>query len=398
MTPPVELPRPVRVVAAKIATTRDEALTTPTHDDRTAAILGIALGITFTTSFATGLYSHVLQHPPDWFVAPARPAGLYRLTQGVHVAAGLASIPLLFAKLWAVFPRLFQWPPVTGVAHAIERVMIVPLVCGSVFMLFSGAANIARWYPWKFFFPAGHYWVAYITFGALLAHIGAKVTSTRAALRHDASIGGTATDHPPGPLSRRGFLGAAAAASGFVTLTTVGQTFRPLRSFVLFAPRRTDIGSQGLPVNRAAAEAGVIDAASDAGFALRVSGAVEHPLVLSLHDLEQRPRDEATLPIACVEGWSVDASWRGIRVRDLLDEAGIEPQQRLVVDVHSLESGGLYAQSTLDDSQARDRDTLLALEVNGQRLDLDHGYPCRLIGPGRAGVQQTKWVTELVVR
>ena len=142
----------------------------------------------------------------------------------------------------------------------------------------------------------------------------------------------------------------------------------------------------------------MIDAASDSGFALRVSGAVRHPLTLTLHDLEQRPRHQATLPIACVEGWSANATWHGIPIRDLLDEAGIDPHQRLVVDVHSLESGGLYAQSTLDDSQARDRDTLLALEVNGQRLDLDHGYPCRLIGPGRSGVQQTKWVTELVVR
>ena len=398
MTRSFARPRPLRAVASTVTATRDEALAGPTHDDRTAAILGIALGITFTTCFVTGLYSHLLQHPPDWFVEPARPAGLYRVTQGVHVATGLASIPLLFAKLWSVYPRLFQWPVATGFAQAIERVMVVPLVCGSVFMLFSGASNIARWYPWKFFFPTGHYWVAYITFGALLAHLGAKIASTRAALRRHVPVATAAAGHQPGNLSRRGFLGAAAAASGFVTLTTVGQTFRPLRSLVLFAPRRTDIGSQGLPVNRAAAEAGVIDAASDSGFALRVSGAVRHPLTLTPHDLEHRPRHQATLPIACVEGWSANATWHGIPIRDLLDEAGIDPHQRLVVDVHSLESGGLYAQSTLDDSQARDGDTLLALEVNGQRLDLDHGYPCRLIGPGRSGVQQTKWVTELVVR
>ncbi|HEX4822642.1 MAG TPA: molybdopterin-dependent oxidoreductase [Acidimicrobiales bacterium] len=397
MTRSVGLPAPLSAIAMKVATTRDAALDAPTHDDRTAAILGITLGITFTASFVTGLYSHFLQHPPDWFVAPARPAGLYRVTQGIHVATGLASIPLLFAKLWAVFPRLFQWPLATGFAHAIERVMIVPLVCGSVFMLFSGASNIARWYPWRFFFPTAHYWVAYITYGALLAHIGAKLRATGAALssRERTRI---APAGQPGELGRRGFLGAAAAASGFVTLTTVGQTFGPLRSLVLFAPRRTDIGVQGLPVNRAAIEAGVVDAATDSTFALRVSGAVRQPLTLSLKELEQRPRRQATLPIACVEGWSANATWQGISIIDLLDEAGIDSDRRLVVDVHSLESGGLYAQSTLDESQARDHDTLLALEINGQRLDLDHGYPCRLIGPGRAGVQQTKWVSELVVR
>ncbi|HEV3225498.1 MAG TPA: hypothetical protein VGZ52_01640, partial [Acidimicrobiales bacterium] len=229
------VPRTLRAVATKLTSTRDDALAAPTHDDRTAAILGIALGVSFTTCFLTGMYSHFAQHPPDWFVPLARPAGLYRVTQGVHVATGLASIPLLLAKLWSVYPRLFQWPPVTGLAHAIERVMLVPLVCGSVFMLFSGAANIARWYPWKFFFPTGHYWVAYITFGAMLAHLGAKASTTRLALARGARPAPVPTrDRSPG-LTRRGLLGAAAAASGFITLTTVGQTFRPLRSLVLFA-------------------------------------------------------------------------------------------------------------------------------------------------------------------
>jgi DMSO/TMAO reductase YedYZ molybdopterin-dependent catalytic subunit len=394
----ITMPRPLRAIQTKLITTRDDALAAPTHDDRTAAILGIALGVSFTTCFLTGLYSHFVQHPPDWFVAPARPVGLYRVSQGVHVATGLASIPLLLAKLWSVYPRLFQWPPVKSVAHAIERVMLVPLVCGSVFMLFSGAANIARWYPWKFFFPTGHYWVAYITFGAMLAHLGAKASTTRLALSRRVRTAAVAAEDRSSGLTRRGLLGAAAAASGFITLTTVGQTFRPLRSLVLFAPRRTDIGTQGLPINRAAAEAGVIDAATDSQFLLRVTGAVRQQLTISLRELEQRPRHQAALPIACVEGWSATATWRGIPIRDLLDEAGIDPARRLVVDVRSLEQGGLYATSTLDDSQARDHDTLLALELNGERLDLDHGYPCRLIGPGRPGVQQTKWVSELVVR
>ena len=40
----------------------------------------------------------------------------------------------------------------------------------------------------------------------------------------------------------------------------------------------------------------------------------------------------------------------------------------------------------------------LALEVNGETLHLDHGYPIRLIGPNRPGTMQTKWVNRLVVR
>ena len=97
---------------------------------KTAAVLGIALGISFTVCFCTGLLSHLIQHPPGWFLWPSRPAGFYRITQGLHVATGIAAIPLLLAKLWTVFPRLFLWPPVENVAHALERLSLLPLVGG----------------------------------------------------------------------------------------------------------------------------------------------------------------------------------------------------------------------------------------------------------------------------
>ena len=42
-------------------------------------------------------------------------------------------------------------------------------------------------------------------------------------------------------------------------------------------------------------------------------------------------------------------------------------------------------------------DTLLALTIGGEPLHIDHGYPCRLIGPNRPGVQQTKWVGRLEI-
>jgi len=65
------------------------------------------------------------------------------------------------------------------------------------------------------------------------------------------------------------------------------------------------------------------------------------------------------------------------------------------VIVHSLQHG--YS-SELNRLHAADVDTLLALEVNGEPLHLDHGFPCRLIGPNRPGTMQTKWVAQLDVR
>jgi DMSO/TMAO reductase YedYZ molybdopterin-dependent catalytic subunit len=67
------------------------------------------------------------------------------------------------------------------------------------------------------------------------------------------------------------------------------------------------------------------------------------------------------------------------------------------VRVVSLQPRFSYATSELDPGQANDPDTLLALEVQGEPLHLDHGYPLRLIGPNRPGVEQTKWVQKLVV-
>jgi hypothetical protein len=131
------------------------------------------------------MLSHLIQEPPGWFLWPSRPIGLYRFTQSLHVATGLASVPLLLAKLWVVVPKLFEWPPVRSIAHAAERVGLLALVGGSLFLLLSGVGNVARWRPWGFTFTAGHYWAALVTFGALFVHVGHKAAITRRNLRRD---------------------------------------------------------------------------------------------------------------------------------------------------------------------------------------------------------------------
>jgi DMSO/TMAO reductase YedYZ molybdopterin-dependent catalytic subunit len=233
-------------------------------------------------------------------------------------------------------------------------------------------ANIAQWYPWRFSFTASHFWMAWVTIGALLAHVGAKWA-----------------------ISRRGFLGTVAATSGLLTLVTVGQTFRPLRRLSLLAPRDPAVGPQGYPVNRGASNAGVIELAGSPDYRLAVGGRVATPLSLDHAQLTALPSHTASLPIACVEGWSYSAAWSGVRVRDLLAMAGAAPDRTVLVE--SLEPRGAYRTSTLNPSQAADRDTLLATHLDGEPLAIDHGFPCRLIAPNRAGVLQTKWVTRVTV-
>lgn len=354
------------------------------HDARMARTLGTALAVTFFTCFATGLWSHVQQSPVGWLPLPSRPAGLYRITQGVHVATGLASVPLLLAKLWTVWPRFIQVPPFRGWRQALERLALLPLVAGAVFLLFSGTANIALWYPWRFDFRASHYWVAWTTIGALLVHIAVQLP-----------VGRHATPEPTERtgLSRRGFLGSVAASSAVITVATVGSTVRPLRAVSVLATRDPAVGPQGLPVNRSADAAGTVGVDVDS-YRLVVDGAVRTPLSLTLDDLRALPRRRVELPITCVEGWSVGASWSGVPVRDLLALAGATGSR---VRVESLEQRGAYRSSVLGRRHASDPDTLLALTVRGEELAPDHGFPARLIAPNRPGVLQTKWVSRLVV-
>ncbi|MGH9027592.1 MAG: molybdopterin-dependent oxidoreductase [Acidimicrobiia bacterium] len=362
------------------------------EDERLAAVLGVALGAAFVVSFATGLLSHLAQNPPSWFSWPARPAGLYRVTQGLHVVVGIATIPLLLAKLWVVYPKFLRWPPAETVPELLERASLVPLVGGGLFLVGTGLANINGWYPWPFGFRLSHYWVAWVTVGALTTHVLAKWATTR-----DALAGRTAArlDVAPGQLDRRGFLGLAFGASGLLVMLTAGQTVRPLERLALLAPRRPSVGPQGFPVNKSAEEAEVEELLDDAEYRLVVDGRVPRPLRLTREQLTLLPQHEAVLPIACVEGWSVSKRWRGVRVRDLLDQAGAA--DHATARVHSLQRSGAYNTSELNREQTEDPDTLLAVEVEGEPLHRDHGYPVRLIGPNRPGVQQTKWVERVEV-
>lgn len=374
----------------------EERFTSEARQVRTAAWLGLALGITFTTCFLTGVWSHLAQHPPDWFTYPARPAGLYRVTQGIHVASGTASIPLLLAKLWAVYPRFVEVPPVRSVVHAVERLTLLPLVGGGLFLLASGTANVARWYPWTFNFPRAHFWAAWITIGALVVHIGAKATTTSRALRGRDPSGVAVVEVDGSIAARRRFLGGVAAAAGAVVVATVGGTVSALGSVSVLAQRRPGVGPQGIPVNRTASQAQVGPELTGSSYRLRVTGAVAEPLELTLADLRSMEQRTASLPIACVEGWSASATWTGVPVRALLAMAGAVDGAE--VTVRSLQQRGSYDSSELNHRQAADADTLLALELDGEVLHPDHGFPVRLIGPNRPGVAQTKWVTELEVR
>ncbi|OLE23449.1 MAG: molybdopterin-binding protein [Catenulispora sp. 13_1_20CM_3_70_7] len=350
------------------------------HDERTTTLVGTALGVAFVTAFLTGLVSHVLQHPPSWLAHHlwTRPSWGYRLTQGLHVVSGVAAIPLLLAKLWTVYPKLFQWPPLKSVTHALERLSILVLIAGAIFELVTGLLNAAQWYVWGSQFPfiQTHYWVAWITLGALVLHIGVQTPREDLAAQRQG-------------VSRRTFIATTAVAAGTVTVATVGQSVTSVQQVSVLSPRDVGVGELGVPINRTAAQAGVAAEHVSADWRLEVVGGAR-PLSLSRDELAALPQTFAKLPIACVEGWSVDAHWQGVRIRDLMDMAGAPHDADL--RVVSMERNGAYAVTVMEREYARDATALLALHLNGEPLTLDHGYPARVIVPNRPGVLQTKWV------
>ncbi|QZQ54824.1 molybdopterin-dependent oxidoreductase [Curtobacterium sp. TC1] len=195
-------------------------------------------------------------------------------------------------------------------------------------------------------------------------------------------------------IARRGFFGGVTAAVVGVVALTAGQSSKLAEPFNVFGARQRGLGANGLPVNRTARAAGVLASATAADWTLTVVGPdVTRTFVRA--ELVALGTTEVDLPISCVEGWSQMATWKGIRMRDLLGAVQAEPGSH--VRVTSLERHGGYRIMDMGPEYAEDPTTLVALELNGSTLDLDHGFPARVIAPGRPGVLQTKWIEKIEV-
>ncbi|MDX3355201.1 molybdopterin-dependent oxidoreductase [Streptomyces sp. ME01-24h] len=88
------------------------------------------------------------------------------------------------------------------------------------------------------------------------------------------------------------------------------------------------------------------------------------------------------------------AEWTGIRLRDLLEPAGISPGACEVMP-EALDE--IRARWPMPLAKALADDTLLALTMNGETLPLDHGYPARVVVSGWLGAASIKWVGRIEV-
>jgi len=388
--------------------------------------VGIGLGIAISICFVTGLLSHAAQDLV-WFPWPTSPSWGYRVTQGAHVISGVAAIPLLLVKLWSVYPRLFVRPPVKSLVHGLERLSVALLVSAVIFELTIGVLNIAKVYLWPFDFRDVHFAVAWIAAGSLLLHIAVKLPIIRNALARpieadDSSLPVSSAETDEQPLSatasadpsatagempadrappsletpgipRRTVVLSAYVASGIAALSVAGGSIPWLSKLAVLSPS-IGTGPQGVPINRTADAAGITDESIGPDYQLTVVSESTTG-TWSLDELRAMPQRTVRLPITCVEGWSTNADWSGVRVSDLLAAVDAPAESRL--RIISLQTQAAFGESVLPTQHSADPRTLLALRLNGEELARDHGFPCRLIAPSRPGVLQTKWVSRIEV-
>lgn len=155
-------------------------------------------------------------------------------------------------------------------------------------------------------------------------------------------------------------------------------------------------------------------------WAVGVIGWVERECRLTWEDLAQLPQASLFATLECagngrsfldgeVPGvqWGAgavgNARWSGVRVRSLLELAGVKEGALEVVFEGS--DSGFEAEADGEVRFARSLpldlalhpDTLIALRMNGDVLAREHGYPARLVVPGWYGVASVKWLCAIRV-
>jgi DMSO/TMAO reductase YedYZ molybdopterin-dependent catalytic subunit len=238
----------------------------------------------------------------------------------------------------------------------------------------------------------------------------AKGTATRAA----------ATRAEPGPTDRREFLARAGIVGlGAVALTGVGRLLAGGRQAVEAARQAVSLRLPK-PVVPAGVSVQVPGVASwltpndafyriDTALAiprvlpedwrLRIHGMVDRELDLTYDDLVGRGLQQHWFTLCCVSnevGGSLisNAEWSGVRIADVLAEAGVQPSADAVL---STSADGWNCGTPLE-VLTDDRAALFAVAMNGEPLPVEHGFPVRMVVPGLYGyVSATKWVVDLEV-
>ena len=131
----------------------------------------------------------------------------------------------------------------------------------------------------------------------------------------------------------------------------------------------------------------------DGEWDLTVTGLVDAPFTMSLDELRALPSVTPTFDIHCVTKWSkFDTTWTGVRVRDLLDRAGLRPGA-----THVVEHAEFGYTTNLPLADITTDDAIVAYAFEGEDIEPIHGGPVRVVVPHLYFWKSAKWVRALEV-
>ncbi|MGH7905087.1 MAG: molybdopterin-dependent oxidoreductase [Candidatus Binataceae bacterium] len=128
---------------------------------------------------------------------------------------------------------------------------------------------------------------------------------------------------------------------------------------------------------------------------LKIHGLVENPVELDYAAIRQLPAIKEVLTLECIGnppgGWLIsNAEWAGPKLRPILDRARIQPK---AVYAAMRAADGYYTGIPVDELLRAEN--FLPYLMNGVPLPPAHGYPLRIFIPGKYGMKQPKWITEI---
>ena len=189
-------------------------------------------------------------------------------------------------------------------------------------------------------------------------------------------------------ISRRKFIRLASGALALAGVPISGRALadnRGSRSFGGITPNRDFYvtsygGTPRVDVNR---------------WELRIHGLVERPTTLTFADIKRMPSIRQILTLECIgnppDGSAIgNAEWTGVRLRPLLERVGVRSNAAYAA---MRAADGYYTGVPIAEIM-RDENWMPYL-MNGDPLPPEHGYPLRVFIPGKYGMKQPKWLTEI---
>jgi DMSO/TMAO reductase YedYZ molybdopterin-dependent catalytic subunit len=127
---------------------------------------------------------------------------------------------------------------------------------------------------------------------------------------------------------------------------------------------------------------------------LTITGLVDRPFTVDVEQLRAMPSVSLTFDIHCVTKWSkFDTTWTGVRVRDLLERAGVQAGA-----THVIEHAEYGYTTNLPLADITTDEAIVAYEFEGEPIEPIHGGPVRIVVPHLYFWKSAKWVRALEVK